>query len=112
MIGQKLEELLKAKGIKPGTLATMTGIKKSTIYSIIKRNNKNVDYSTIEKIADALDTPVEYFHDKGIENAKKIDQPSHEEDSLVDEFVNLFTQLDDDKKLAILAAMKAFLASQ
>lgn len=112
MIGQKLEQLLKTKGIKPGTLATMTGINKSTIYSIIKRNNKNVDYSTIEKIADALDTPVEYFHDKGGEDNPVPVPPVPEDDSLVEAFVDLFVQLNKDNKLAILAAMNAFLASQ
>lgn len=63
MVGEKLELLLKAKGIRPGTLATMTGINKGTIYSIIKRNNKKVDYSIMQTIAEALDVPVEYFHE-------------------------------------------------
>lgn len=111
MIGTKLETLLKAKGIKPGTLATMTGINKSTIYSIIKRNNKNVDYSTMEKIADALDVPVEFFHDRNEDIEIKKDQDSSEE-VLADEFVKLFSQLNDDKKQAVLAVIKAFLADQ
>ena len=63
MIGEKLAELLQVKGIKAGTLAREIGIPKSTVYSIIKRNNKNVDYSVMEKIADFLGVPVEYFHD-------------------------------------------------
>lgn len=64
MIGDKLSELLKVKKIKPGTLATLTGIPKSTIYSIIKRNNKNVDFSVMEKISDVLGVPVEYFYER------------------------------------------------
>lgn len=64
MIGDKLEELLRIKKIKAGTLASLTGIPKSTIYSIIKRNNKNVDFSVMEKISDVLDVPVEYFYDR------------------------------------------------
>ncbi len=78
MIGTKLEALLKAKEIRPGTLATMTGINKSTIYSIIKRNNKNVDYSTMEKIADALNVPVEFFHDGGEDNSGGKSEKSNE----------------------------------
>ena len=66
MIGDKLQALLNERGIKPGTLATITGIPKSTIYSIIKRNNKNVDFSVMEKIADALGVYVEYFYDSPI----------------------------------------------
>ena len=60
-IGEKLAALLKAKNKKPGTLASETGISKNTIYSIIKRNNEKVNYSIMEKIAAALDVPVEYF---------------------------------------------------
>ena len=111
MIGTKLEALLKIKNMKPGTLATITGINKSTIYSIIKRNNKNVDYSIMEKIADALCVPVEYFHDHDDEIKKDQAIPANEE-SPVEEFVDLFMRLDEDKQQAILAAMKAFLASQ
>ena len=64
MIGDKLQSVLDIKGIKPGSLASMTGIPKSTIYSIIKRNNKNVEFSVIERISDALGVPVEFFYDR------------------------------------------------
>lgn len=64
MIGEKLSALLESKKIKAGTLASQIGIPKSTIYSIIKRNNKSVDFSVMERIADALDVPVEYFYDR------------------------------------------------
>ena len=63
MIGEKLDKMLTAKGIKAGTLARETWIPKSTIYSIIKRNNKNVNYSVMEKIASYFGVPVEYFYD-------------------------------------------------
>lgn len=62
-IGEKLADLLKSKNKKPGTLASETGIPKSTIYSIIKRDTGKVSYSVIETIADALDVPVEHFID-------------------------------------------------
>lgn len=64
MIGDKLDELLKIRNIKAGTLASLTGIPKSTIYSIIKRNNKKVNFSDMEKISEALSVPVEYFYDR------------------------------------------------
>lgn len=60
-VGERLAELLKVKNKKPGTLAGETGIKKNTIYSILKRDNKSVDFSALEKIASALDVPVSYF---------------------------------------------------
>lgn len=78
MIGEKLSELLEAKKIKPGTLASMTGIPKSTIYSIIKRNNKNVDFSVMEKISDALSVPVEYFYDREQSSSENKKTPAPE----------------------------------
>ena len=61
MIGNKLISLLEERNIKSGTLAAMTGVPKSTIYSIIRRNNRNVDFEVVQKISDALDVPVSYF---------------------------------------------------
>lgn len=81
MIGDKLTYLLETKKIKPGTLATLTGIPKSTIYSIIKRNNKNVDFSVMEKIAEVLSVPVEYFYDRE-ESSQSIKKPPAPESGL------------------------------
>ena len=52
MIGDKIKELLALRGMKQIELARRTGIPKQTINSIITRNNKGVDFSVIEKIAD------------------------------------------------------------
>lgn len=62
-IGEKLAKLLEDKKKKPGTLARETGISKNTIYSILRRNNTKVNYSYVEKIAENLGVPVEYFFD-------------------------------------------------
>jgi len=103
MVGNRLDELLNAKKIKPGTLATMTGISKSTIYSIIKRNNKNVAYSTMEKIADALEVPVEYFYDREPAEEGQKEKPIPEtEDEQVREIIDLISGLSDQKKAEAL----------
>lgn len=62
-IGTALDMLLKAKKKKPGTLATETGINKNTIYGILKRDNKKVDLSILERISDNLGVPIDYFFD-------------------------------------------------
>lgn len=99
MVGDKLQKLLDIKKVKAGTLATMTGISKSTIYSIIKRNNKNVDFSTMEKIADALDVPVEYFYDRDSSDGDKKEKPvPANEDEQVREIIELISGLSDQKK--------------
>lgn len=110
MIGEKLDSLLKAKKIKPGTLARETGISKNTIYGIIKRNNKKVDASIIESIADYLDVPVDYFFGS-IKDEDKKSQPDPEADEL-DEFIQLFEQLSSEQKNFILSSMKGILAAQ
>ncbi len=112
MIGEKLQALLEVRKIKPGTLATMTGISKSTIYSIIKRNNKNVDFSVMEKISDALGVPVEYFYDraeKSPENAKK---PASEEDGLDEELLRNLMSLTPDEIAKVAAFVQGLLASR
>lgn len=48
--GKKLEAALQMKNMKPGTLATKTGISKNTIYSIIQRDSTKVDLSVIRVI--------------------------------------------------------------
>ena len=111
MVGKKLKELLDAKKIKPGTLASMTGIPKETIYSIIRRNNKSMNLSTMEKIADALNVPIEYFHDREPKEDMKKDQPEPNEVELA-EYIQLFKQMDDEQKQFILSAMKGILAKK
>lgn len=112
MIGEKLQALLEAKQMKPGTLATRTGIPKSTIYGIIKRNNKKVELSTMEKIADELDVPMEYFFCREAnETEEQKIQPDPEADEL-EEFVQLFERLTSEQKSFILSSMRGILAEQ
>lgn len=97
MIGEKLEQLLKMRKMKPGTLASKTGIPKSTIYSIIRRNNKSVEFSKIEKIASFLDVPVEYFYDT-LTDSEEYDEQKEKpapisEDGLDSEIIGRLRQL-------------------
>lgn len=108
MIGEKLDSLLRAKDIKPGTLARETGISKNTIYGIIKRNNKKVDLSIMEKIADYLEVPVDYFFGRGKEEEN---QPDPETDEL-DLFIELFEKMTPEQRNFILSSMKGILAEQ
>ena len=109
MIGEKLDGLLKAKQIKPGTLARDTGISKNTIYGIIKRNNKKVDAKIIETIADYLDVPVDYFFGTKDEDKKIQSDPEADE---LDEFIQLFERLSPEQKSFILSSMKGILAER
>lgn len=112
MIGEKLQELLELRNIKPGTLASKTGIPKSTIYSIIKRNNKNVNFSVIEKIADVLDVPVEFFYDHHENLPESEKKPASEEYGLDDELLRNLMSLTPEEVAKVAAFVQGLLASR
>lgn len=112
MLGEKLKMLLKERGLRQTDLARITGIPKTTINSIIMRNNKGVDFSAMEKIADALGVPIEYFMERysnGIKN-----EPI-EVDGLTDEdrrFIAAFTALSPENRHTFLVIAEALLKDQ
>ena len=57
-IGKNLDELLRAKGMRPGTLAREAGVSKNTVYSIIKRDNDKADRAILAKLARVLGTDI------------------------------------------------------
>ena len=69
MIGDVLKRLLKMRGMTQAELSRRTGISPKTINSIIKRNNKGVDFSIIEKICDTLEVPIESFKWQDVNDA-------------------------------------------
>lgn len=77
-LGEKLSGLLKEKGIKPGTLSTDINVNRSTIYSIIRRNNTKVDLSIIQSIADYLGVSIDYFFDNATSNEAALTPKEHE----------------------------------
>lgn len=62
-IGNKLDTLLKERGMTVTELARRVGVAPTTIYSIIQRNNKKVDIDVLIKIARILGVNTEYFAD-------------------------------------------------
>lgn len=107
MIGEKLRELLDIRGMKQTELARLTGISKTTINSIITRNNKSVDFSAIEKISDALDVPIEYFMEKatkkGIQIAELSTRPPVSSEEA--DFINSYRALDNYGRKAVRAVL-------
>lgn len=66
-IGNKLDTLLKERGMTVTELARRVGVAPTTIYSIIQRNNKKVDIDVLIKIARILGVNTEYFADNNDE---------------------------------------------
>lgn len=70
-IGNKLDTLLKERGMTVTELARRVDVAPTTIYSIIQRNNKKVDIDVLIKIARILGVNTEYFSDSN-------DEPSYD----------------------------------
>ena len=60
-IGSRIEQLIRARGKRPGTLAREAGVSKNTVYSIIKRDTNKIDFDVLLKICTELDIPVELY---------------------------------------------------
>lgn len=112
MLGEKIKKLLEERGMRQTDLARITGIPKQTINSIVVRNNKSVDFSAMEKIADALDVPIEYFKERPTDETKI--KPI-EIDGLTDKeqrFVDAFTALSPSNRHTLLVIAEALLRDQ
>lgn len=57
-VGDKLKKILVEKGIKVSALSKKSKVPATTIYSIIKRNNKKIDPVIANQICRALDIPL------------------------------------------------------
>jgi len=115
-LGKKLEEALKMKGIKPGTLATMTGISKNTIYSIIKRDNEKVNLQMIQQFADALGMELDYFlkadPDELLDQNEEKPTVSGGLTIFEQEFLDNFSALNDQNRHILLVISAALLRDQ
>lgn len=112
MLGEKIKELLKLRGMRQSDLARITGISKTTINSIIMRNNKSVDFSAMEKISDALGVPIEYFKESTPEDTKIEPTVS---DGLTDKerrFSSAFLALTPENRRIVLVIAEALLQDQ
>ncbi len=57
----RIEKLLKERGVTKKALCESTGISYNTLASLFKRRSKRVEISTLQKIADFLHTSIEYL---------------------------------------------------
>ena len=112
MLGEKIKELLKLRGMRQSDLARITGISKTTINSIIMRNNKSVDFSAMEKISDALGVPIEYFKESTSED-KKIEPIENDElREKESRFTSAFIALSPENRHTLLVIAEALLRDQ
>lgn len=112
MLGEKINELLQKRGLRQSDLARLTGISKTTINSIIMRNNKSVDFSAMEKISDALGVPIEYFKESSAPKASS--EPTDADGLTAKErvFIDMFIHLSPDNQHLLTVIAEALLRDQ
>lgn len=57
----RLTQLMEKKGYGIGELAEYSGVKYDTVYSLVKARRTNTTADTLRRIADALDTSIDYL---------------------------------------------------
>ena len=72
-IGIRLKKILKEKNTTVAELSRQTGIKASTLYSIIRRDSESMAVEDLAYICDFFDVPMEFFTDDSyaIQNFEK-----------------------------------------
>ena len=63
-----LKELLESKNMRAVDLARAADLPPTTIYSMLKRNNRNTEPETLAKISKALNIPISFWNDFNDEN--------------------------------------------
>ena len=63
-VGERLEELMRLRGVRASELSRSAGVQQQTLYSILQRRSSRVAPDTLRKLAEALDCPVSYFYDE------------------------------------------------
>ena len=58
-----LKELMESKNMRAVDLARAAGLPPTTIYSMLKRNNRNTEPETLAKISKALNIPISFWND-------------------------------------------------
>lgn len=62
----RLKSLCKERGIRLNTLATLSGVTPSTVYSLMDQSRRDVSIITIKKMCDGLEISLKSFFDSPI----------------------------------------------
>ena len=63
LVGERIKELCVDRGITINTLANVSGLTPSTIYSLLDPSRKDIGIVTIKKICDGLEISIVEFFD-------------------------------------------------
>ncbi len=65
-VRERILELCRQRDISINKLCTMSGVTQSTVNNIVSGRNRSVTISTIKKLCDGLDLPIEEFFHSGL----------------------------------------------
>lgn len=92
LFAKKLQTALNYRGWRQAHLAKVSGISKSNVSKYLKGFYSMPQESTIDKIAEALDVPKQFFIDPNFNNLNK-------ENDVEDKVVMLRQQLEDKDRI-------------
>lgn len=71
-IAKRFQQLCRERNIKYNTLATMSGVTPSTVYSLMDERRKDVSAITVKKLCDGLGISIsEFFNDPIFEHLEQ-----------------------------------------
>ena len=60
-VAQRIKELCDERGITPNSLANISGVTPSTVYSLLDPSRREISVSTVKKLCDGLDITLGEF---------------------------------------------------
>lgn len=60
-VAQRIKELCGERGITPNSLANISGVTPSTVYSLLDPSRREISVSTVKKLCDGLDITLGEF---------------------------------------------------
>lgn len=60
-VAQRIKGLCEQKGITPNSLANISGVTPSTVYSLLDPSRRKISVSTVKKLCDGLDMTLGEF---------------------------------------------------
>lgn len=100
-IGRMLEELIESNNTKVADVSKSTGVKASTIYSIIDRDSKSANITDLYKLAHHLGVTLDYFYEG--------EKSSPVNDELDSKIIKLFASLTKSEKEYIIKSAEAII---
>ena len=71
-VAKRFRNICNERNIKPNTLANISGITQSTVYSMLDSNRRDISIVTIKKLCDGLEISLgEFFSSPEFENPEQ-----------------------------------------